>query len=455
MSTLPFHIVTLSHPGWEEALACAQRLPEDALPELRLDLFPEADPEAMVGALQGRCLVTCRRESEGGRWPDGDEAGRLAGLLRAVKGHPAWVDLEWDLPVPLELQAARPQVQLLRSVHVAPGVFDLDQRLRALPDGEAFKWVGWAERLGDNGRLRPALAWARDHGVALSAFLMRSRGLASRVMQAAWGGSFTYAAPDDGPAAAPGQLPLATLRAWRCADLRQGHGLCGVIGDPVLHSRGPAFHNPRFQQASKALVYVPLVCSDADEAVEALEALGILGLSITAPLKLSLPQALGLEGPLNTLWRRTAGDPWQGANTDAEALGQSLSHLAPGPVLLLGSGGVAHASLTVLKAAGRSVLQVSRQAPSSPAAVAAFAPVGVVQATSLGMAQEDPPPFPDLLEAALSSARWAVEWIYKEDTAFTLWAREAGLRLTGGVALFEAQAGAQSQRFIEGCGGAI
>ena len=130
------------------------------------------------------------------------------------------------------------------------------------------------------------------------------------------------------------------LRAWRSAKLHPGHGLCGVIGEPILHSRGPAFHNPRFQRAFKDLVYLPLTCAEAEEAVDALDALGILGLSITAPLKLTLPAALGLQGPLNTLWRRAVGEPWQGANTDAEALGQALSKLAPGPVLLLGEGGV-------------------------------------------------------------------------------------------------------------------
>ena len=453
MSQLPFHIVTLSHPDWEAARACAKRLPGDALPELRLDLFPEADPETLVDAMKRRCLVTCRRVSEGGRWPDGDEAGRIAHLVRAAKGRPAWMDLEWDLPVPPEIQAARTQVRLLRSVHVPPGVFDLDARLQRLPDGEAFKWVGWAGRLDDNGRLRPALAWARDRGVALSAFLMGPKGIVGRAMQAAWGGAFTYAAPDDGPAAAPGQISLATLRAWRCAHLHPGHGLCGVIGDPVLHSRGPAFHNGRFQQAFNDLLYVPLACGEAREAVAALEALGILGLSITAPLKLDLPRALGLEGPLNTLWRRSPGDSWQGANTDAEAFGQSLSHLDPGPVLLLGSGGVARTSHAGLEATGRAVLQVSRQTPLEPSAVAAFAPVGIVQATSLGMAPGDPTPFPDLLKAAQASARWAVEWIYKEDTAFALWARDSGLKVVEGSTLFEAQAEAQSRRFVEGCGG--
>ncbi|MFZ1377519.1 MAG: type I 3-dehydroquinate dehydratase [Geothrix sp.] len=454
MNPLPYHLVTLTHPEWEQALACGKRLGDDALPELRLDLFPDADPEALVDALKRRCLVTCRRVAEGGRWPDDDEAGRIAHLVKALKGKPHWLDLEWDLPIPPDIQAARTHVRLLRSIHVGPGVFDLETRLRDLPEGEAFKWVGWAGRLCDNGRLRAPLAWARNHGVRLAAFLMGPKGLPSRVMQSAWGGSFTYAAPDDGPPAAPGQLPLATLRDWRSARLHPGHGLCGVIGDPVLHSRGPAFHNPRFQYAFKDLVYLPLVCAEAEEAVEALDALDILGLSITAPLKLALPEALGLEGPLNTLWRRAPGAPWQGANTDAEAFGQALSNLTPGPVLLLGEGGVAATSRAVLEAAGRPVLHVSRRSPARPEAVTAFAPLGLVQATSLGMAVEDPIPFPALLEAARPSARWAVEWIYKEDTAFALWAREEGLLLVGGATLFEGQAEAQSRRFIEGCGGA-
>ena len=453
MNSLPFHLVTLTHPDWEAALACAKRLGEDALPELRLDLFPDLDPEALVDALKRRCLVTCRRVSEGGRWPDLDEAGRLAHLAKALPGRPHWLDLEWELPIPPAIQVARTHVRLLRSVHVKPGVFDLGQRLENLPEGEAFKWVGWAGRLADNGRLREPLGWAKDHGVRLAAFLMGPKGLPSRALQAVWGGAFTYAAPDDGPAAAPGQLPLATLRDWRAARLHPGYGLCGVIGDPVLHSRGPAFHNPRLQHGLKDLLYLPLLCGEAEEAVGSLDALGILGLSITAPLKLSLPESLGLKGPLNTLWRRKIGEPWQGANTDAEAFEQALAGLENGPVLLLGEGGVARTSQAVLAAAGRSVLQVSRRSPATAAAVQAHAPVGIIQASSLGMSAEDSAPFPELLEAARPSARWAVEWIYKESTAFALWAREAGLRLVEGGTLFDAQAEAQSRRFIEGCGG--
>lgn len=452
MSRLPFYVVTLTHADWEAAEACARRLPAEALPELRLDLFPDQDPATLVDALHRRCLVSCRRRSEGGNWPDADEKARLERLLVAVEARPAWVDLEWDLPIPHGLAEHRSHVNLLRSVHGAPGVFDLPRRLENLPPGEAFKWVGHAGRLADNAQIKESLAWARDHRIALSAFLMGPKGLPSRALQGAWGGAFTYAAPDDGPPAAPGQMSLGTLRAGRCHRLGPGTGLCGVLGHPVLHSRGPAFHNPRFQRAFKDLLYLPLDAEDAAEALEAMEALGVLGASLTMPLKETVPAALGLPGPLNTLWRRTPDDPWQHANTDAEALAEALAQHPSGPVLLLGDGGVAATSRAVLEAARRPVLQTSRRIPAAPETVRAFAPVGVVQATALGMGGDDPRPFPDLLEAARPTLRWAVEWVYKEDTAFAAWARESGLALIEGGDLFQRQAEAQSRRFIQGCG---
>jgi 3-dehydroquinate dehydratase type I len=452
MPALPFYIVTLSHPTWEDALACARALPENAWPEVRLDLFPDEEPGALVDALRRRCLVACRRESDGGRWPDADEGGRLEQLRKAVEARPAWVDLEWELPIPEWLESHRMHTRILRSVHVAEGVFDLPERLGNLPDGDAFKWVGRATRLADNARLKAPLAEAADRNLPLSAFLMGPKGIPSRCLQAAWGGRFTYAAPDDGPAAAPGQLPLAALRSWRCAKLHRDFGLCGVIGTPVQHSRGPGWHNAAFQRQFKDLLYLPLECGDAEEAAEALEALPILGLSITAPLKLSLPARLGLAGPLNTLWRRAPGEPWAGANTDSEALAEALLTLPSGPVLVLGDGGVATTTLAVLAAANRPSLRTSRRAPASAEAIRSFAPVGIIQATSLGLDPADPCPLPEALEAARPSLRWALEWIYKEDTAFAAWARELGLVLVDGSRLFEGQAVGQSRRFIEGCG---
>jgi 3-dehydroquinate dehydratase/shikimate dehydrogenase len=451
MSTIPFFIVTLTHPAWEDALESVRHLPAEAMPELRLDLFPQMDPEEMIRGLRRYCVVTNRRASEGGRW-EGSEADRLAALVVAAESRPAWMDLEWDVEIPQALLHQRSHIRLIRSVQVSRGVFDLEERLQALPPGEAYKWVGYAKELADNAKLKPALAWAHDHGIPLSAFLMGPKGIASRCMQGAWGGSFTYACPDDGPAAAPGQVPISSMRAWRLHKLNRDHGLCGVFGSPVIRSKGPAFHNPRFQAAFKDLLYLPLECGSAAEALTAMDSLPVLGASLTAPLQETLPPLLGLRGPLSTLWRRTPRQPWQGANTDTIALGETLPKLAPGPVLLLGRGGVAHTSIQVLQEQKRPWVMVARTALKTPADIEKLAPVGVIQATSLGMRPADPMPFPDLLEAAKPSLRWAVEWIYKEDTAFAQWAREGGLTLVEGGMLFESQAAAQSKIFIGGCG---
>jgi 3-dehydroquinate dehydratase/shikimate dehydrogenase len=243
------------------------------------------------------------------------------------------------------------------------------------------------------------------------------------------------------------------MLAWRCHKLHAGYRLCGVLGQPVLHSRGPGYHNPRFQRAFKDLLYLPLDCGDAPEARTALEALEMVGVSLTSPLKDSLPPLLGLEGPLNTLWRRRPAEPWHGANTDAIALEAALDRVDAGPVLLLGDGGVAETSRRVLLKRGWPCLQGSRRRPLEPAAVREFGPAGVIQATLMGMEPGDPLPFPELLAAAEPSARWGVEWVYKEDTAFAAWAGDGGRRLVRGDVLFEGQAGAQSAAFIRECGG--
>ncbi len=445
---LPFFIVTLTHPTWEAAVAYARSLPDVAMPELRLDLFPGQDAGQLVRDLGGHCLVSCRRASEFGRFA-GDEDSRMAQLRDAAEAGAGWLDLEWELELPPWLISLRPDLKVLRSVHVGPGVFDLGERMESLPDGDAFKWVGHADRLADNARMKAPLRAAKKAGLPLSAFLMGPKGVASRCLQRAWGGAFTYAAPDDGVAAALGQVRLSTMEKWGCHLVVEHSGLCAVMGEPVLHSRGPALHNLRFQHENKELIYLPLECGEVEEAVEALDPLAVLGLSITAPLKESLPARLGFKGPLNTVWRRNVNAPWQTANTDAEALWVALEQLPPGPVLVLGDGGVAESTRLLLEQESRPFMQLSRNTPAQPMAVRAFAPIGVIQATSLGMKAGDPMPFPEQLEAAKPTLRWAVEWVYKEHTAFSKWALESGLDLVEGEVLFKSQAMAQSEKFME------
>jgi shikimate 5-dehydrogenase len=221
----------------------------------------------------------------------------------------------------------------------------------------------------------------------------------------------------------------------------------------VAHSPGPAYHNPRFQRAFKDLVYLPLDAGDAEEALEALEALPVLGASVTMPLKEALADRLGAPPPVNTLWRRAAGDAWQSANTDQAALEHFLDKARPGPVLVLGGGGVAKASLKAIESRGRMALAHSRRAPLPASEIVRAAPVGVVQATSVGMSEGDPLPCPEALDAALPSLSWAFEWVIRGGTAFGSWAEAAGLKLVCGMDLFKKQAEFQSGMFVAGCGG--
>jgi shikimate 5-dehydrogenase len=202
----------------------------------------------------------------------------------------------------------------------------------------------------------------------------------------------------------------------------------------------------------KDLIYLPLEANAPDEAADAARRIPLLGASITMPLKESLPATMGFDGPQNTIWRRTDGDTWYAANTDADALGHFLGELPKGPMLVLGDGGAAKTSMHVAAKRGHALMH-SRRNPATAQDVAALAPIGAIQATSLGMGLGDPLPFPDILKAALPTLQWVIEWVNRDDTAFIVWARDLGLRVVGGADLFEKQAALQSRIFISGCGG--
>lgn len=454
MNRLPFYVVPLTHHDWEEAVAYAKKLPPEAIPEVRLDLLErDVDPERFVDLLKHHCVVSCRRVSDGGRWPDEDESGRMEILQVAMRGRPQWVDIEWELDIPVWLEAEIIHTRVLRSAHVAPGNFDIESRMEQLPRGDAYKWVGFAGSLTDNLAVKNALAKAKNYRINLSAFLQGKKGVISRCMQAAWGGSFTYAAADNAEESAPGQIKLETMMSWRCHKYYSDYGICGVLGSPVFQSKGPIFHNSLFQRYFKDLIYLPLEADAPEEALTAMERLPLLGVSVTMPLKESLPALMNLPGPINTIWHRARGDSWQYANTDATALDYYLADLPAGPVLILGNGGVAKTSKRVIEKLGRPTLMCSRREPITPEEVANFSPIGVIQATSLGMSDTNPIPFPDVLDATLPTLRWAIEWVNRNDTAFNAWAESAGVELVRGHDLFEKQATLQSQIFIRECGG--
>ncbi|MCL2149800.1 MAG: shikimate dehydrogenase [Dehalococcoidia bacterium] len=148
--------------------------------------------------------------------------------------------------------------------------------------------------------------------------------------------------------------------------------LCGLLGDPVVHSLSPVMHSAAF--AALGLDYAYLSFCVARQAVESalvgLRALGARGVNVTVPHKSAvLPFLDALDstaermGAVNTIVF-TDGRA-KGYNTDAFGFLQALTAAGFDPagkkVAVLGAGGAAAAIAWALKNAGGSPVLVTRR----------------------------------------------------------------------------------------------
>ena len=77
---------------------------------------------------------------------------------------------------------------------------------------------------------------------------MGESGFPTRVLATAWGGIFTYAAPNASEGTASGQVSARLMRhLYRVEKFSRGAKVYGVIAEPVRHSISPAVHNRAFQ----------------------------------------------------------------------------------------------------------------------------------------------------------------------------------------------------------------
>jgi len=131
--------------------------------------------------------------------------------------------------------------------------------------------------------------------------------------------------------------------------------ICGIFGFPIRHSASPAMHNAAFQHLKMNGNYLPFEVLPhlLKKAVEAIPVLNFDGVNVTIPYKEKvlpfldeLSREASLIGAVNTI--KNQGGKLIGFNTDAEGFqkaleekwGQSLTgaHLA-----LIGAGGAARA----------------------------------------------------------------------------------------------------------------
>jgi len=317
-------------------------------------------------------LATCRRHQNQGKF-NGSVEDQIRILDAALDAGARAIDIEIESAenaIP-RLDALRGKGRLLLSYHNYDGTPSpegvLRRMLRIQADG--YKIVTTARKPSDNFRV---LALTKSHPrTPLIVLAMGETGFPTRVLATAWGGMFTYAAPNASEGTAAGQVSARVLRhLYRVEKFSRAAKIYGVIADPVRHSISPAVHNRAFQAQRMDAVYLPFLVQPAQlkDFFVLAEKLPLAGFSVTIPHKQKVLRYLDVVDPLarrigavNTVWKKAG--KWRGANTDADAVTVPLARqlrLAKSSVLVVGNGGAARSAAYALVDSGAKVTIVGR-----------------------------------------------------------------------------------------------
>jgi shikimate dehydrogenase len=165
---------------------------------------------------------------------------------------------------------------------------------------------------------------------------------------------------------------------------RMSPDIYGILGRPVGHSVGPAFHNRAF--ALKGIPGVYFAWEKREEELpdffHAVRSLPIAGVSVTIPYKRKvlpfldeITEKVRLTGAVNTVFHRNGG--LAGGNSDVNGLLAPLARRSghpPREALVLGAGGAAGAVLAGLSELGLTEVRVAaRDKAKAEELIAAFA----------------------------------------------------------------------------------
>ena len=341
--------------------------------EVRADFVRDLDLAALVKARTKPILFTCRPESEGGRFPDRDHLARHRLLSEAVVRGFDLVDVEARAGLD-DVVASKAGRGLVLSWHDFEGTpEDLDALYARLaePQPDVVKIAVTARSVRDLGRLLAfAARRARARGPRLVALAMGPLGAASRILGGRYGAPFTFASPETGREAAPGQLPAAVLsETYRVRSISPATRVYGLLGSDVLRSLSPAIQNRAFAERGLDAVYVPLQADSMDDFAEALPDLDLAGFSVTRPYKGEVLRHLesvtphaAEAGSANTVVVQDGR--LVGLSTDGDGVLLPLrQRLDPAGrrVAILGAGGAARAAAFALVRSGARVTVLARR----------------------------------------------------------------------------------------------
>ena len=424
--------------------------------ELRLDCLEPQDVSAAVSDLSSfSCpVILTFRPSEEGGYRDLTREERVAfWKTQAARGEAVWWDVEGDLAHDLSPDWSRTIV----SDHDFSGVpSDLEkiyERLAQTP-ARVVKVAVQATEIVDCIPVFRLIDRAHGEGREVIAIAMGNAGITTRILGPSRGGFLTYGSLDQDSATAPGQVNARTLRSLYNIDAINGETMvCGLVGQPAMHSVSPHLHNAAFAHEGVNGVYLPFEVSDVKSFVKRLVHpltrelnWNLRGLSITAPHKQTVMECLDwIEpeakeiGAVNTVV--VEKDRLLGYNTDAagfiDPLRKRIGSLKEKQVAIIGAGGAARAAIWALKQEAANVTLFVRDvskvnSPCKPLASASFKEYDVVvNATPAAPATRE----------QLCGARLVYDLVYNPiETKLLYDAREAGCEILGGLEMLVAQA---------------
>ncbi len=294
------------------------------------------------------------------RTPDPDFLARHSSALA--------FDLDLRFLDQAHLQDLSPR-RLILSLHDAVSVPEGLRRLAEARHAIAERWPSWAPWI--ESKLAPvAFSWstlladldaAREYRAQFGPLSLLFQGARARWLRLL---------PGDDPS--PSSYLALGTEAWdngppvldqvlTALPPAPTHALYGLIGDPVEGSPGDWWHSLYGRRHGHPYRYlkIPVSRQELPEALPVLHGLGFHGLSVTSPLKQLVPAAHGVRASSlhagNTLCRLEEG--WELRDSDSAGMTAVLEDLArrgvtPGPVLLLGRGGVREAVERALRSLG-------------------------------------------------------------------------------------------------------
>jgi 3-dehydroquinate dehydratase/shikimate dehydrogenase len=302
--------------------------------EVRLDFLKKApDFKRLLENKPCTLLATVRRPPDGGKWSGSEDERRIL-IRQAIVAGFDWVDLETDTADAIPRFGPVRRIVSYHNFREMPADLEKIHARMCAQDADVVKVVVRATQPSYNLRI---LALVKDAKKPTVAFCMTDLGFPSRILQAKFGGPWTYAAFNKERNIAPGMPSFDEVRKlYNYEHIDRDTEVFGVIGDPVGHSLSPLIYNIAFRKLHMNAVYLPFrVPRDTLPAfLKAFEALPVKGFSVTIPHKEAAATAAAVKevtvertGAANTLVHGEGG--FHAFNTDYGGVIQTLRDLLP------------------------------------------------------------------------------------------------------------------------------